>query len=341
MADYGVRNQRPQSGSPMKRFAVEAPRDFDLRATVWSHGWCFLPPFASREEGKVLERTLEVAGGRYTRIVLRQADGRGSAVEVDIVGGAGSRAGLGSRDRQVIERAARRMLRLDEDLTEFHDLCHRAGPPFDRAPEMGFGRLLRAPTLFEDLVKVLATTNVTWSGTRAMVGNLVAMLEHGGFPSAGEIAAIGPKRLRSEGRWGYRAEYLASLAKAVHSNDLDLRAWESWTGTTEELEGEIRRVPGFGPYAAGHVLALLGRYDRIGIDTDFRSFVLRRHFPRARKPPSPRRMLEVYHRWGKWQFLAYWWEMWSESYAGGVLLSEAESQSAITRSSSASRSAKK
>jgi 3-methyladenine DNA glycosylase/8-oxoguanine DNA glycosylase len=325
----------------LKAFAIQAPRDFDFRATVWSHGWCFLSPFASREEGKVLERPFELPAGRITRLVLRQPEGPGSAIQVDVVAGKGSRGGLDVRDRQAIERAARRMLRLDEDFTEFHALCRHAGPPFDRAPVMGFGRLLRSPTLFEDLVKVLATTNVTWGGTRAMVGNLVAMTRRGIFPSPGEIAAIGAARLRSGGRWGYRAAYLAALAAAVEGKDLDLDAWESWPGTTDELEETIRRIPGFGPYAAGHVLALLGRYDRIAVDTDFRSFVRRRHFPRARKLPSARRMLQVYEKWGKWRFLAYWWEMWSESYAGGVLLAEAESQATIARSSSARRPAKK
>jgi 3-methyladenine DNA glycosylase/8-oxoguanine DNA glycosylase len=309
----------------VKRFSIAVPPDFDFRATVWSHGWCFLEPFRSRDEGRILERPLRLARGRVTRVETRQPSGRGAPLEVQVTGGAGSRGGLAARDRATVETALRRMLRLDEDLADFHALCRAAGPLFAGAPAAGFGRLLRSPTLFEDMVKVLATTNTAWSGTRAMVARLVALGGGRAFPTPAEIAALGADRLRREGRWGYRAEYLAALAGRVDSGDLDLGTWERWDGSTEDLEGAIRSLPGFGPYAAGHVLALLGRYDRIGVDTDFRSFVRRRHFPRARKAPSPRRMLAVYDRWGSWRFLAYWWELWSESYAAGEILQAAES----------------
>jgi 3-methyladenine DNA glycosylase/8-oxoguanine DNA glycosylase len=308
----------------MKRFRVDVPADFDFQATVWSHGWCFLEPFRSRDEGRILERALRLDRNRITRLEARQPAGRGGAVEVAVTGGAGARSGLPARDRAAVRAALGRMLRLDQDLMEFHERCRAAGPSFAGAPAAGFGRLLRSPTLFEDMVKVLATTNTAWSGTRAMVARLVALTGGAAFPSPAEVAALGAARLRSEGRWGYRAEYLASLAERVTAGELDLGSWERWEGSTEELEAEIRRLPGFGPYAAGHVLALLGRYDRIGVDTDFRSFVRRRHFPRARKAPSPRRMLAVYDRWGSWRFLAYWWELWSESYAAGEVLQAAE-----------------
>lgn len=322
------------------KLTIAPPQDFDFRATVWSHGWCFLAPNESREEGTVLARPVSLPGGRVTHVVARQPAGRGTPIEVEIAAGVGSRSALAPRDRAAVEETFRRMLRLGEDLSEFYALCERAGPPFDRAAATGFGRMLRSPSLFEDLVKVLATTNTAWSGTRAMVAKLVGL---GGptFPTAAEVAGIGAARLRAEARWGYRAASLATMAERVASGELDLAAWEQWPGSTEELEQEIRRLPGFGPYAAGHVLALLGRYDRIGIDTDFRSFVRRTHFPRARKEPSPKRMLAIYERWGRWRFLAYWFDMWSNSYAGGAMLAAAENQSTIAVSSSGSRPAKK
>jgi 3-methyladenine DNA glycosylase/8-oxoguanine DNA glycosylase len=208
------------------------------------------------------------------------------------------------------------MLRLDEDLSAFHALCRKAGGHFARAAQIGFGRLMRSPTLFEDVAKVLATTNTTWSGTKSMLRKLVEVAElDGAFPEPETVAALGMARLRDEARWGYRAAYLARLAEAVADRSLDLTAWERWEGTTEELEQEIRRVPGLGPYAAAHVLTLLGRYDRIGVDTVFRSFVKKTHFPRARKPVSDRRMLDVYRSWGEWRMLAYWYELWSD-YTG-------------------------
>ncbi|MEZ4614458.1 MAG: hypothetical protein R2867_02935 [Caldilineaceae bacterium] len=40
----------------------------------------------------------------------------------------------------------------------------------------GRGRLLRSPTLWEDVVKTIATTNVTWRNTVSMIHRLVDTL---------------------------------------------------------------------------------------------------------------------------------------------------------------------
>jgi 3-methyladenine DNA glycosylase/8-oxoguanine DNA glycosylase len=303
-------------GSSGRIRALGVPSEFDFAGTVYSHGWCMLAPNRADEEAATLERIWPVGGGA-ARIRLHQPAGRGGEVEMEVVAGRGSRMGLSSTMWDRVERDARHMLRLDEDLSEFHARCRQAGAPFDRAATRGFGRLMRSPTLFEDVVKVLATTNTTWSGTIAMVGKLVELAGRGGsFPGPSQVADLGPTRIRDGARWGYRAAYLAALAKAVADGKLDLGSWERWEGATADLEQEIRRVPGLGPYAAAQVLTLLGRYDRIGVDSVFRSFVRRTHFPRARKPVSDRRMLGVYDRWGEWKMLAYWFELWTDYVDG-------------------------
>lgn len=294
--------------------AFEVPRDFDFPSTVYSHGWCKLAPNRADTEAGTLERTWPVRGGT-TDIRLTQTSGRGTPVHMEVVGGRGNRAGLADAAWNGIEKDARHMLRLDEDYSAFHARCRAYGPPFDRAADEGFGRLLRSPTLFEDVTKVLATTNTTWAGTLSMVRKLVELSGNGSFPGPERVAALGTAKLRDRARWGYRAAYLAGFARAIADGKLDLGAWQRWQGTTADLEQEIRRVPGLGPYAAAHVLTLLGRYDRIGVDTVFRSFVLRVHFPRARKAVPDNKLLAVYEGWGEWKMLAYWFELWTD-YVG-------------------------
>jgi 3-methyladenine DNA glycosylase/8-oxoguanine DNA glycosylase len=295
-----------------RRRAFDVPLRFDFFGAVSSHGWCMLAPNAVDAESGTLERTWAVAGGAV-RVRLSQPGGRGRSVEMEAVSGRGSRVGIRASDWDRIEREAKHMLRLDEDLRPFHALCRDAGPPFDEAARRGFGRLLRSPTLFEDVVKVLATTNTAWSGTTAMVRNLVELAGSDGcFPAPAAVAAMGPERLRDEARWGYRAPYLAGLAEGAEDGRIDLDAWLAWEGSTEDLESEIREIPGLGPYAAAQVLTLVGRYDRIGVDSVFRSFVQRAHFPRAREPVPIRKLLRVYEGWGEWRMLAYWWEVWSD-----------------------------
>jgi hypothetical protein len=57
------------------------------------------------------------------------------------------------------------MLRLDQDLAEFWSICKR-DPALSWVPRRGAGRLLASPTLFEDLAKLLMTTNCTWAVTQ-------------------------------------------------------------------------------------------------------------------------------------------------------------------------------
>lgn len=289
--------------------AIPVPRGFDFPTTVRSHGWCLLAPFVWDDEADRLERPLPVPGG-VTRVAFEQADGRGAPVRVSVIGGRGRRSGLDPVGWRAIERATTHMFQLDRDLGQFERRARAAGGAFATAVDRGFGRLLRAPSLFEDVVKILATTNTMWSGTVAMVRNLVGMTGGDGFPSPAGVADLGADRLSKEGRWGYRAAYLAGFAESVASGALDLERWESWPGPTEELEAEVRKVPGLGPYASAQVLMLLGRFDRIGIDTAFRSFVRQKYFPRARKPVADRRMLAVYDGWGEWRALAYWSDLW-------------------------------
>lgn len=291
------------------RLAV--PNDFSFRSTVWSSGWCVLAPFSSDYDRCALEYRYRLPGGYATQVELRQPGGRGKPVVARVTGGRGARLGLSSAEWSAVRSATRHFLRLDDDLEPFYARCRDEGEPFVHAERTGFGRLMRSPTLFEDIVKILATTNTTWAGTKSMVANLVSLAgANGVFPTPERVVAIGAKQLRDQGRWGYRAEPLARIARAAATDRLDFGRWESWDGSTADLEAEILELPGIGPYAAAHVLAVLGRYDRIGLDTVFRGFVRERYFPRARKPVSDKRMLQIYDKWGEWRALAYWFDLW-------------------------------
>lgn len=304
-----------------RAYELNVPDDFDFSATVWSHGWCKLAPYAWDPDSAELARPHRLPGGRVTTIGASQPGGRGSAVRLEILAGTGARVGLGREEWHGVDAETRRALDVDRGLAGFHTRCVAAGPPFTRAVALGFGRLLRSPTLFEDLVKVLATTNTSWAGTRAMVEKLVVAAGRGGtFPSSREVVALGEEGI-ARARWGYRARALFELARAVADGAVDLEAWETWDGSSDELAATVGALRGFGPYATAQVLMLLGRHDRIGVDSVFRSHVRSTHFAGAARPPSIERMLAVYDDWGEWRALAYWFEVW-HGRGGPVALAE-------------------
>ena len=214
-----------------------------------------------------------------------------------------------------IRRKVGHMFRLDEDLSAFYGLCATRGEPWASA-DVGLGRLLRSPTLFEDIIKTIATTNTQWGGTKRMIAALVGALgdplpsdpARRAFPTPEAMAAAPPELFTEVARFGYRGPYVAELARRVASGELDLEALRRSDQPTAELKKELLAIKGVGPYAAATLLMLIGRYDDIAYDTVFRDFVSGRYFNGER--PDPRTMIAVYDDWGEWRYLAYWLELW-------------------------------
>ena len=103
----------------------------------------------------------------------------------------------------------RHMLRLDEDLSRFYALV--ADDAELAWVTQGAGRMLRSPTVFEDLVKTICTTNCTWAATVRMVTALVEHLGIGGRQRSRRrrsMAEASDDFYRDVARTGYRGAYL-------------------------------------------------------------------------------------------------------------------------------------
>ncbi len=228
------------------------PPNFSFDAVVRSHGWYDLPPFSYDEEARTLATRLPSGA-----VTFRERDG---ALEATASGRGVPRAEL--------LRAARRVFSLDLDLAACSGIF--AGEPaLARGLARGGGRMLRAPGLFEDAVKMLFTTNCSWAATRGMVVRLIDLAggESGAFPTPAAIARIPPARLKSRVRCGYRAVALSRFAKRVDSGRLDLSGWERPEASAADVRDAILAEHGFGPYAAEGLLRILGRHDYLALDS--------------------------------------------------------------------------
>jgi len=208
-----------------------------------------------------------------------------------------------------------RMFQLDLDLGEFVAIA-RASEAHAWIETAGFGRLLCGSTLFEDVVKIILTTNTMWKQTMRMCELLVEKcgrrtpLGFAAFPEPADVARFSAAELQEECRLGYRAKFIvecAGHAGALTAPPPDL--------ATPELFAYYRKLPGIGPYGAAHLLAMDGRHDFIAVDTEFRRFV-RERYHRGRNV-SERTMLRHYAKWGRWKYLGYWSELW-ESVADAL-----------------------
>ncbi len=298
---------------------LDAAGPFDFVRTAYSHGWVVLHPNAWDAQRRAVERIHRLSSGEVVR--LQVAEGAESDVAVTVH--AADR--LSTAERREVAAAVRRMLRLDEDLSPFHALCAERGGRWAPAAR-GLGRLLRSPTVFEDVVKTILTTNVQWGGTKRMTRELVeafgapwppsgdasgmvrADAPSRAFPTPEAIARVPPELFARTVGLGYRAPYVHELAARAASGDLDLEGLASSDLPTPELEKELRAIKGVGPYAAATLLMLLGRYDSLAVDSVFRDFVSRKYFDGEGATDAELRA--VYEPWGRWKYLAYWFDLW-------------------------------
>ena len=271
----------------------------DLRRTLNSHGVASLPPSTIDEEAWTLEVTLPIPRGART---VRVARGRGRTATVELLG-----RPLGERARATLMEQLRHMLRLDEDLSGFYAVA-REDPKLAWATA-GAGRMLRSPTVFEDVVKTICTTNCAWSGTVRMVTALVEELgipsPTGGrtFPSPAAMAEAGEDLYRDTARAGYRGAYLRALADAVASGELDLEELAHPELSDDEAEERLLALPGVGPYAAAHVmLTSLGRYSRLVLDSWTRPTYAKLNGRKA----ADKTIIRAFRRYGEFAGLAFW-----------------------------------
>ena len=285
--------------------SIPVPRGFDFARTALSHGWYALAPFSyDKERGRLL-RLLRLKDGT---LVLCALAGRNGAVDMEIA----AHARLGDRRLRETTDQIRNCLRVDEDFAPFHQEA-RKYPEFRWMARSGAGRLLRAPSAFEDVVKMICTTNCTWALTTLMVRNLVLIFGEPfndslhAFPTPESLAGSSERTLRKDVKAGYRSPYILELAEKVASRRLDVEAWRSSPKSTGELFEDMCTVKGLGPYAVGNIMKLMGRYDYLGLDSWVRSqFYTLHHGGRKVKDSTIERH---YGKYGKWRGLFFWLEM--------------------------------
>lgn len=281
----------------------------DLVRTLNSHGFVDLPPMRPSQDARSLEITLRAGRGRPRTVRIHEGtDGNGA---MTVLGSAASGA--------VTERltaAVRHVLRLDADLSPFYAMA--TGDPDLSWTIAGAGRMVQSPTVFEDVVKTVCTTNCTWSATRRMVG---ALVEHLGepapgaaptgplghaFPTPERMAEAGEAFYRDVARAGYRGGYLIALARSVAEGELDLERFSRASAEElpdEEMERELLALPGVGPYAAAHIMMTVGRYHRLILDSWTRPTYAKKIGRPAVKDAAIERR---FRRYGPYAGLAFW-----------------------------------
>ena len=281
---------------------LQTPETFSFRHTVYSHGWSDLAPFELDSEKWRLRYVFTDIGS--SKPVSAMISERASGLNIEV--------SSKRFDEQKLIGQVRHILRLDDPLEDFYDLTDRE----DRLKwisNLKAGRLIRSPTVFEDLIKTLCTTNCSWALTKNMVRNLVENLGEpatgGGrsFPTPEALASVSEKFYRDEIRAGYRSPYFVEIAEAIASGKIDPESWLTTDMPSDDLKKEIKSLKGFGDYAADNLLKLLGRYNGLALDSWLRSQFYKKH--NREKVCADKKIERHYTKFGSWKGLAIWCDM--------------------------------
>lgn len=277
---------------------------FHFESAVTSHGWWMLAPNHWDEEKQIFYRTLKLNTGKNVLIAVTYTD---EHLSVQIKNDISSN----NRDREEIKKHVTWMFRLNEDFKPFYAMSQEFGELLHLATERK-GRLLRSPTLFEDVVKVILTTNTSWQQTVNMTNNLVNKLGETvttanketfkTFPTAEKILEVDEEYLKEHVRVGYRSAYLIDAAIKTLDDSFDL---ESFKSPAKEI-AQLKDIKGVGPYALSTLSMLLGKYDSLPIDSVYKEHVTNKYFNGI--TPNMHELKNVYDKWGDYKHLAYWFD---------------------------------
>lgn len=280
--------------------AGEEPVDF--ARTLLSHGLPDLAPNLIEPGGSRLRTVLPV-GGRAWAVQVSTSRPAFAVATAD-AGSPPPRAVQGSLLAQL-----RVMFRLDEDLSSFYRAA--AGDPALGWVTSGAGRMMRSPTVFEDVVKTICTTNCPWSATVRMVGGLVGELgmpaegapDRRAFPTPEAMAQADDSFYRDVARAGYRSAYLRTLAADVAEGRLDLERLNDPECSDEAVAEQLLALAGVGPYAMAHVMMLIGRYRRLVLDSWTRP---RYRSLTGRARITDKGIIRAFNRYHEFAGLAFW-----------------------------------
>ncbi|KAL6657444.1 hypothetical protein ACP70R_005224 [Stipagrostis hirtigluma subsp. patula] len=145
----------------------------------------------------------------------------------------------------------------------------------------------------------------------------------GDFPTPEELAKLDEKFLAKRCNLGYRARRIITLARSIVEGTVCLQKLEKMQKTSatnevsaiqstyEKLNEELSKISGFGPFTRANVLVCMGFFHTIPADTETIRHLKQIHKRACTISSVHKELDKIYGNYAPFQFLAYWFELWS------------------------------
>lgn len=291
----------------MAQISLPVSKQFSFKETVLSHGWYMLAPFRLDEDAMTLYRTHQLNDGTVIQLSMHHT---GKQLQIIVP----EMPTISTSIEYELSNMVMRILNMDWNLRDFYEAM-RQYPDYAWLENEKKGRILISPTVWEDLAKVLMTTNTTWTQTIGMVGRLCELGQAHptipdayAFPTAKRIAEMSVTELGEHLRAGYRTAYLHELAQKISIGEIDVESWATNRDmSSDTLYKAVKSLKGFGDYAAGTIVRMLGHFDKLAIDSACRDMYAKQH--NKGEKGEDKAIRQHFEKFGKWRGLLMWMEI--------------------------------
>lgn len=282
----------------MKLFTIKT-RKFDYEKFIYFHGWIYLSPFILFED-KSIGTYLRLKNGNSIKVKIERSEGK---IYTTLIVSTQEDRHVGESDKKVLQEQAKRMFCLDQDFTGFYKMC-RDEPALSFVYKKNCRGMLRSPSVFEDIIKTICTTNCDWRNTKNMCSALCS-LDSGNFPTSKEILRYNDKKLSDIVPVGYRYRTILEVSLLWEDGKYDIEKWAK-EKDYEKIKGVLKKVWGIGDYCLNHILVLMGDYSFIPVDSEVLRYLKDVYF--QGREVSVKESVKPFEKYGEFRYLAYKYE---------------------------------
>jgi 3-methyladenine DNA glycosylase/8-oxoguanine DNA glycosylase len=205
--------------------------------------------------------------------------------------------------QEIIEKLSWCLL-LNEEYEEYYKMCKDDPVLMAAEREKRYGRGKLYPDIFEGIIGVILSQNVSFKRIYQMMKNLCLLFgnyilignnKYYAFPKPENLANKSIEDIK-KAKVGYRAKYIKQIAKKIVDDNIDLESFRLLNN--EELRKKLMEFPGIGIYSANLIMRVAFNRNVYHIDSYVKKIIESAYF-NGRKLSVSEVEQFIQNKWGE------------------------------------------